>query len=199
LKKRLVHVGAVLALNLTLAVGANATTLASVFGVLSNPNDVNTTTFVYNPLAGSQLSIQTYGYGGTSNAPGGTTLAGLTLGGGGFDPEIFLFSGSGPAATLIASNDNGTCPAGTAVGLLCRDSTLLLNGLAGGTYTLALTAFNNSAIGPTLGVGFTNLGSFGERTAVFAVDVQSIPEPMSSMLLGSGLLAMGYLLRRKRS
>jgi hypothetical protein len=76
---------------------------------------------------------------------------------------------------------------------------LLLNGLAGGTYTLALTAYSNSAIGPTLGAGFTGFGSFGERTAIFAVDVQSIPEPMSSMLLGSGLLAMGYLLRRKRS
>jgi hypothetical protein len=198
-KRRLVYAGAVLALNLTLAVGANASTLASVFGVLSNPNDVNTTTFVYDPLAGSQLTVQTYGYGGTSNAPGGKTLAGLTLGGGGFDPKIFLFSGTGPTATLIASNDDGTCPPGTPSGLNCFDSSLVLNGLAGGTYTLALTAFSNTAIGPTLGAGFTGQGSFFERTAVFAVDVQSIPEPMSFMLLGSGLVAMGYFRRRKRS
>ena len=214
--KRLQSIAA-FALGLTYTVCAHASTLLSVTGNFTTANDVYMTTFVYNPLTGSQLSLQTYGFGGTSNAPGGTTLAGLTLSGGGFDPEVHLFSGSGPTATYVAGNDDGSCPPGAIFGGSgCRDSTLLLSGLAGGTYTVALTAWPNTpnpppgeanpVPGQPLSSGFTNTGVFEGRSTFYALDVQSVgsvpttvPEPMSSMLLGSGLLAMGYFLRRKRS
>jgi hypothetical protein len=83
---------------------------------------------------------------------------------------------------------------------MCFDSTLNLAELPAGDYTLALTKFANFAVGPTLGDGWSGGagGSFGDRTARYAVDVQAIPEPMTFGLIGSGLLLLGFLRRRAR-
>jgi hypothetical protein len=48
--------------------------------------------------------------------------------------------GSGPAATFLLSNDDGSCPPGTAAPR-CADSTIVAT-LAAGTYTLAVTVFD---------------------------------------------------------
>jgi hypothetical protein len=126
--------------------------------------------------AASTVIIQSYGYGGSSSSPGGTNLAGTLIPAGGFDPYISLFTGAGPSATFLASNDDGACPPGTQSGGLCGDSTLSLS-LGPGTYTLVVEAFDNMSLAEnlgsgTLGDGFTGLGNYDPvRTNNFAIDV----------------------------
>src|SRR5258708_37366760 len=74
----------------------------------NNPNDV--LLYAFTLSATSTLTIQGYGYGGTSEAPGGANLAGAVIPSGGFDRYVLLFIGTGPTATLLASNDYGLCP-----------------------------------------------------------------------------------------
>ena len=204
-----IHLVTQAAISLMLLGAANAAPITSVQGFLADPNNRNLIVFDYDPATlGNVLNIQTWGYGGTSGAPGGVNLLGNVISGGGFDPILTLFLGTGDTATFVAFNDDGDCPPGT-LNPNCRDSTLNLAGLAAGTYTLVVTAFSNFAIadepGETLGLGFENDGNFDGRTANFAVDVQGvvasqpIPEPMSLILLCSGLLALGYQIRRLAS
>ena len=121
---------------LTIAGSASANFLSSI-GTLdpANPNDVFLYAFTF---SGGDLGIQTLGYGGSSNAPGGTNAAGAVILAGGFDPYVSLFAGTGPTATFTASDDDGLCPPGTLFPA-CADSTLIIASLAAGTYTLALT------------------------------------------------------------
>ncbi len=129
--------------------------------------------------AASTVTIQSYGYGGSGNAPGGTNLAGAVIPAGGFDPYLSVFTGIGPTATFLASNDDGPCPPGALSGGLCRDSSLSLS-LGPGTYTLVVTAFDNMSLAEnlgtgTLGDGFTGLGNYDpSRTNNYAVDISGI-------------------------
>jgi hypothetical protein len=198
---------------LALAHSLCAMPLFSESGTFNTTNDVFLRTFTFDPAVhGSTLRIQTWGYGGTAGAPGGTNALGAVIPPGGFDPIVWLFQGSGPSASLIAWNDDGACPPGTP-SPYCYDSTLELSPLQG-TYTLALTMYNvrpvNFFIGGLLGGGWiTNFyNTFGARTSAFAVDAlapnapeppdgSQIPEPATFALLGGGLMLLAFL-RRKR-
>lgn len=188
----------------------------------NNPNDVYLATFTLS--SATELVVQSWGYGGSSGAPGGTNAAGTVISSGGFDTYLSLFSGTGPTATFVASNDDGGCgPASPdpASGGYCEDSRLDIADLAAGSYTIALTLPDNYSIAENygygdLGDGFINLqGSYyddatGEvRTSNFAFDItadglsgttpppSSVPEPSSIALLGTGLaLTAGHLRRR---
>jgi hypothetical protein len=75
-------------------------------------------------------------------------------------------------------------------------------GLSTGTYTVTLTAYNNLPVGGTLGLGFTNGGSYTDknsllRTTGYAVDVLGTPEPMTLLLTGAGLVLFGIVRRRR--
>ena len=136
----------------------------------------NTAAYTFSVSAVSTVTVQSYGYGGSESAPGGTNLAGTVIPSGGFDPYISVFTGAGPLATFLASNDDGSCPPGTSSAGLCGDPTLSLT-LAPGNYTLVVEAFNNMSLAEnlgsgTLGDGFTGLGNYDpSRTNYFAIDI----------------------------
>jgi hypothetical protein len=123
----------------------------SFTGTLAASTDVFDHSFTLS--SASLVTIQTYGFGG------GTNAAGTVIAPGGFDPLIALFSGTATSATIltdgggnpIVSADNLTlfspgCPpaglvtVGTVAGV-CGDDTLTAS-LAAGTYTLLLTDAN---------------------------------------------------------
>ena len=137
-------------------------------------NDTHAYTFAV--AATSTVTIQSYGYGGSSGAPGGMNLAGAVIPAGGFDPYFSLFTGTGPLATFVASNDDGACPPATPDGGLCGDSTLSLS-LSAGTYTLVVAAFDNMSLAENLGSGtlsdgFSGLGNYDPlRTSNYAIDI----------------------------
>ena len=199
---------------------ASASTL-SYTGSLdpNNPNDVFLTTFSLASVA--DLHLQTWGYGGTAGAPGGTNAAGTVILAGGFDPYLSLFAGAGPNATFLASNDDGGCgPASPAP--VCEDSILDFISLAAGSYTIALTLPNNYSIAENYGMGvlgdgfinlqgdYYDLASDSIRSSNYAVDITSsadlvgegnptspVPEPASLGLVASGLLAAAAGMRRR--
>lgn len=168
----------------------------------TDPNDVFITSFTL--LAPTAVTIQTWSFGG------GTNAAGTVIAAGGFDPYVSLFSGAGAAATFIASNDDGLCPPGHAAPA-CADSTLTSGLLAAGTYTLALTLPSNFSFAEnigsgTLGDGFIGLNSSFDDgwcaascSSAYAVDIgytAAVPEPANWALLGIGTALIALTRRR---
>jgi hypothetical protein len=176
-----------------LAVALQASTI-SLTGSL-NPDDANDVLlYQFTTSTTSDLSFQSWGY------DGGTNGAGHVISAGGFDPYLSIFLGSGPTATFFQSNDDGCFG--------CADPSLTLLGAAAGTYTIALTAFDNLSYAEnlgapfTLGDGFTGLGFYNERSSNFALDITSsagfaqAPEPGTISLLAAGA-ALILISRRK--
>jgi hypothetical protein len=178
----------------------------------NNPNDVFLYAFTLSTA--SNLTIQSYGYGGSANAPGGANAGGAVIPTGDFDTYISLFDGAGPTATFLSSNDDGVCPPGGAT-VACHDSTLAITALAAGSYTMALSVFDNFSFAEnfgsgTLGDGFIGLGDYFDassqtvRTSNYAVDIGAtglaIPEPAPWSLTASFLLAavLGKQIFRRR-
>lgn len=208
----------ILSLFLLLPTLASADTFSYV-GTLdpANPNDVFLASFTLSVAA--DVHIQTWGYGGTSGAPGGNNAAGMVIPAGGFDPYVSLFLGSGPTATFLASNDDGGCGPATP-DPVCEDSRLDIASLTAGTYTLALTLPSNFSFAEnygsgTLGDGFIGLAadyydfaSHKVRTSAYAVDITSsgssgspgvVPEPASLSLFATGLILASALALRRTS
>ena len=145
----------------------------SYTGSLTSSTDVVEETFTLSSPA--TIGLQTWGFGGGTNAAGDVILPGGT------DPFLGIFSGTGASATILtdgASNPYGTSldlsnygnpnflgcpPAGAPViggSPQCGDITMTLSSLAAGTYTVILTdgqyvpqaVYDNG----TLGEGFSD-------------------------------------------
>ena len=143
----------------------------SFVGTLASP----TATFEANLTltTTSDVTLQTYGFGG------GTNQAGTVIVPGGTDPFVGLFSGTGSGAAFLNGTSldlsnypsfMGCPPAGTVSnfgGSNCGDVTMTFDSLVAGTYTVFLSDgqyIPNAAVGAgsTFGDGFLDLtgGSF---------------------------------------
>jgi hypothetical protein len=144
----------------------------SYTGILSSPSDVIEQTFTL--LSPATIGLQTWGFGG------GTNAAGTVISPGGTAPFLAIFFGTGSSATILT--DGLGNPYGTSVGLSnydppfvgcppagapviggspqCADIKMTLPSLAAGTYTVVLSdgeyqanaVFDNG----TLGEGFSD-------------------------------------------
>lgn len=153
---------------------ASADTTTSYTGTLATPEDTFTTVFTL--ASSSTVTLQTWGFGGGTNANGQVIPAG------GFDPLLALFSGTGNGALILVDgfgNPIGTSdvltnygpyagcpPAGTVNigGTVCGDITMSVT-LGPGTYTVLLSdgSYIPLAVNPgppiavLLGQGFFDL------------------------------------------
>ena len=136
---------------------ARASTIASTFLSFTGSLATSSTDFEqsFSLSAPSTLTIQTWGFGG------GTNAAGTLIPAGGFDSLVALYSGMGPSASIVLSGGNPAASADTlsifapncppagmvtigagAGSSVCGDNNLVLATLAAGTYTLQLTDAN---------------------------------------------------------
>jgi hypothetical protein len=157
-----------------------------------------TYTFVVNTA--TTVQAITYGY------AGGTSLTGTVVPSGGLEPYLSLFDSSG---NLLASSFSGTCPAtANTLGGNCFDVQLDTTPLLEpGTYTIALSAWENMSLAENLGTGtltdgFTGLGNLnpGENLD-YAFDVilpSNVPEPGTGLLLLTAFGAAAVLTLRNR-
>jgi hypothetical protein len=197
----------------------------SYTGSLASPEDSTTQITVTMATAGT-LGLQTWGFGGGTNAADNVIPAG------GFDSFVGVFSGTGDSATyidgasdILGSYGAGCPPAGTVTigkGAVCGDITLS-ESLAAGTYTVLLTDAGyipaaTFGAGTTLGDGFFDLtpGVFQTcnvvgsdttcitPTADWALDISTpdsapppVPEPAGLWLFGIPLIAWGAASQRR--
>jgi len=135
----------------------------------------------------------------TVYATGTVTITSTGFAGGGVDPYFTLFTGSGPTATFLDSNNAQATTTG-------GDFTWT-GSLGAGTYEIALGSFENLSFAEnlgsgTLGDGFIFLGdpnSLGSGAYALAVTA-SVPEPTTAWLLGVGMAALAVRgLRARRA
>ena len=207
-----------------LAIQAASGGTISYTGTLVSPEDASTVITV-TLASGGTLVLQTYGFGG------GTNAASEVIAPGGFDPFVSVFAGTGDTATFIDGTSDvmtnyspGCPPAGTVNigGEVCGD-VALSETLATGTYTVLVTDGSNipSAIfetAGTLGDGFTDFtgGVFRtcntvgsdttcvNDTANWALDITTpgpttttAPEPGGFGAIGLALIAWSVAWRRR--
>jgi hypothetical protein len=213
---------------------AHADGTQSYTGTLANPDNStgtfdSTDSFILSLTLGtaSDVTLQTYGFGGGVNA------AGMTILPGGTDPFVGLFSGTGHGAVFIngtsldLTNYTSDCPPAHSVtdfgDTTCGDVTLTLDGLAPGIYTVLLSDGQYIPC-PAVSSGCATLGdgAFDFTGGVFcnaidaltntrcpnasgawALDVTeksvTAPEPASPGLLGIGLLVLASFRKRRLS
>jgi hypothetical protein len=206
----------ILGLAALLAAQAAFADTTSYTGTLASPEDYFTVT-VTMPVSGT-LDLQTWGFGG------GTNAASQVIPAGGFDSFVGVFAGTGPTATyidgasdILGSYGAGCPPAGTVNiggGAVCGDITLS-ESLTAGTYTVLLSDAGYipnavfSSTGGTLGDDFTDFtgGAFqtcntvgdnitcANDTANWALDITTPKgEALSAVPEPGGLWALGLLL-----
>ncbi len=104
----------------------------------------------YNFTLGSAQEVYAY----TTGYAGGTNLDGTTTVAGGFDPILSLFDGNG--SLLMYNDDNPLAPSDPATGAAYDSG--LLDTLGAGSYTLAITQYDNFSNG-SLSSGFQQDGN----------------------------------------
>lgn len=168
--------------------------------------------FSFTLASNSTVILQTCSY------AGGPNQSGTVVPRGGFDPILSIFNSVGE---LIHENDDGyaNVPADSATGR--HWDSYIRTTLAAGTYTVALTQYENFPNGPNLGNGFSKVGqpqftsAFGclnggfcdrtgnNRTANWEFDIidaasaSAAPEPTIPALIVTGIAILGLLRGRR--
>jgi hypothetical protein len=143
--------GAGLLLLAGLAPGAAEAATFSFVGNISRDDEVQLFNFTIG--TSSNVILKTLSWAGGTNADG------VTIAAGGFDPILAVFSADG---TKIGFNDDGTSSQVPQNSGQHFDTYLELGGLAAGSYTVAVSQYNNFA-GATLTSPFSQQGG-GEFT-----------------------------------
>lgn len=151
------------------------------------------------------VTIETFSY------AGGVDADGTAVAPGGFDPVFALFGSDG---TLLGYGDDGATRTDPVTGG-ALDAVLAIS-LPAGDYVVALSQFDNFAIGPTFADGFLEAGSgnftaaYGcaagrfcdvngaDRNGSFAISISgaTVPEPTTLALVGLMLPALWMARRR---
>lgn len=208
-----------LALGLFVAGSANAFPLVSptsLGGFFDGDDDVRE--FEFTIAVDSIVTIETVSYAG-----------GLLVGfgfpdpGGGFDPILSLFDGSGLFIDEDDDDDDSIGPGNVDPVTFASFDSFLQPALAAGTYTVVITQFDNfflGGFGDPISTGFEGEGdpflteifgcdagqfcdAFGnDRSNRFAINLSAealaVPEPASLALLGFGLIGVGMAYRRRQ-
>ncbi len=192
------------------AIPASANTVISLTGSLDPNYAGDTYTFAFTASAGVTVGVQSYGYGGSSATLSGFNAAGQPIAAGGFDTYLSLFSGTGPSATFLQSNDDGLCPPAATDGGNCYDSRLIALSIPAGEYTLVLSVSGNMSYAEnygsgTLGDGFFGFlpADYGGRNSNWALDISTsegsitpisgAPEPAGWLLGIGGILLISTM------
>lgn len=205
--------GACLAAGLAASLPSAAASL-SFTGNLAQDDSVALLGFTV--AAPGSVVLRSFSYAGGVNGAGAAIVAG------GFDPTIALFAADG---LLVLTQDDATpeCDgvANDPVTNDCFDFNIVTE-LAAGNYLVAVTQFDNAALGPDLAAGFSQSGAsftavFGcvagqfcdvsaeSRTSFWAVDVSgasvqaAVPAPAAGLLLGTALAGLGLARGRRRA
>jgi hypothetical protein len=153
------------------------------------------------------VRIETFGY------AGGIDANGVAVAAGGFDPVFAVFRADG---TLLSYGDDGATRVDPTTG--GAFDALLDIVLSAGDYFIAISQFDNFAIGPNFSAGFLESGNTtftapygcsagrfcditgGNRTGTFDISVSgaTVPEPTTLALVGLVLPGIWIGLRRKR-
>jgi len=183
-------------------------------GALAADDEIDLVSFDVD--APANVTLRSFGY------AGGTQQDGTVVPAGGFDPVLSLFDGTG---ALVAENDDGrsqagSCPVPSDPGSGGPFDSCLVVTLEAGSYTVAVSQFDNFPVGDTLGEGFDfsdapnftaddgcPAGQFcdvrgNDRTNAWALDVTAsaaVPEPASWALGLVGAAGLAWLGRRRRT
>lgn len=198
------------ALGMLVAAPALATAVTGA-GSFSRDDEVRWIAFDTNGTA--TVTIETFGY------AGGTDASGTAVAAGGFDPVFALFGNDG---TLLGYGDDGASRADPVTGASL--DALLDIVLDAGRYIVAISQFDNFAIGPNRADGFLQSGNasftaaYGcaagrfcdvggiDRSGNFTISIsgsnvspaQQVPEPITLGLVGLGLAGVWLARRRVR-
>ena len=208
LNRRLYCCLSLLCVGLFLTLPAHADTFSFV-GALADPT--TPVEFTLTLAAAEDVTLQTYGFGG------GTNAAGKVISAGGTDPFVAIFAGTGAGATILTDasmNPFGTSldisnygsfmgcgPAGAPViggSAQCGDITMNLTGLVAGNYTIVLSdgeyqanaVFDNG----TLGEGFTDFtgtNAMPPASQFCNIVINGVPCPAN--VTGNGAVALDII------
>lgn len=190
----------------------------SFSGNFSFDDDVVTFDFIVGTI--SNVTVRTYGY------AGGTNAAGELITAGGLDPVVGIFDrGTG---ALLDQVDDGGLSVGSDPGTGQQFDAFLEIVLGPGDYRVAMTQYDNFAIGPSFADGFSRTGEpnftggfgctngvfcdnsgvavFNNRTSFWALDILgvdpgiavAVPVPGTLTLFGAGLLGLALAWRSRR-